>query len=71
MKTIIISAFIALFLGANAHAQSAFTLLSSEKRSVQIADRIAFEKTRTLGKKEGSTLAFTEKDLVLEIVIGR
>ena len=70
MKTIIISAFIALFLGANAHAQSAFTLLSSEKRTVKIADRIAFEKTRTLGKKEASTLAFTEKDLVLEIVSG-
>ena len=61
---------LALFSGVSTYAHTAFTLISSQKKTVKLDDLVAFEKTRTLGKKEGTTLTFTEKEVVLVVVTG-
>lgn len=51
-------------------AHQAFTLVSSEKKTVTEADQIKYEKERTLGKKDGTNLIFTEKEIRLVIITG-
>ncbi len=70
MKKIILLLFIALFASANAFAHEAFTLVSSAKKVIKLADLIEIEKTRTLGKKENSNLTFTEKEIRLVVKTG-
>lgn len=70
MKTIAMLAFLALCLGANAYAHTAFTLVSSEKKQVGPADLAAHQKAQTLGKKEGSTLSFTQAEVRLVVTTG-
>ena len=70
MKKIILLLFFALFLSVNAFAQEAFTLVSNEKKIIKLEDLIAAEKTRTIGKKGGANLTFTEKEIRLVIKTG-
>ena len=70
MKKIFLLALFTLFIGANAFAQTAFTLVSSEKKSLDLNDLIAAEKTRTLGAKENSNLTFTGKEIRLVVKTG-
>lgn len=71
MKKIFLPAFFALaFCVTNVFAHEAFTLVSSEKKAIKIQDLIAAEKERTAGKKDGSNLTFTEKEIRLVIKIG-
>ena len=70
MKKFILLLFVALFLSANAFAHEAFTLVSSEKKTIKLADLIEAEKTRTVGVKENLNLTFTEKEIRLIIKTG-
>ncbi|MGQ0540717.1 MAG: hypothetical protein ACT4O9_02555 [Blastocatellia bacterium] len=62
--------FLALLFCAESYAHTAFTLVSSEKKTVKAADVAGLEKGRTMGKKDGSSLTFTEKQIQLVIVTG-
>lgn len=71
MKKIFLLTFFALvFCAGKAFAQEAFTLVSSEKKTINLQGLIAAEKERTLGKKDGSNLTFTEKEIRLVIKTG-
>lgn len=71
MKKIFLLTFLALVFGAaNVFAHEAFTLVSSQKKTIKLADLITLEKERTVGKKEGTNLTFTEKEIRLVIKTG-
>jgi plastocyanin len=70
MKKYILLSFLTLIFSVNAFAHQAFMLISSEKKTIKLAELIEVEKTRTLGKKENSNLTFTEKEIRLVILTG-
>ncbi|NOT46687.1 MAG: hypothetical protein HOP17_02910 [Acidobacteria bacterium] len=70
MNKILLIALLALFAGVNAYAHTAFTLVSSEKKTVAAADLTAFEKNITRGKVEGSNLTFSGKEITIVVVTG-
>lgn len=55
---------------ANIFAHQAFTLVSSEKKTVKETEIASLEKSQTVGKKEGSNLVFTEKEIRLVVLTG-
>ena len=70
MKKFILLLFVALLSSVNAFAHEGFTLVSSEKKTIKLADLIEIEKARTLGTKESSNLTFTEKEIRLVVKTG-
>jgi plastocyanin len=62
--------FMAAAMSVNAFAHTAFTLVSSEKKSLTDTQITELEKSRTIGKIAGSNLSFTEKEIRLVIVTG-
>ena len=70
MKRILIIAAFAATFSVNAFAHEAFTLISSEKRTVTEAELATLQKTATTGKLSGTTLTFTEKEVRLVVVTG-
>lgn len=70
MKTIILSMFIALLFSANVFAHEAFTLVSSEKKTIKEADLANLEKSQTVGKIEKSNLTFTASEIRLVVTTG-
>ncbi len=71
MKKLFLFTFIALVFGAaNAFAHEAFTLVSSAKKTIKLADLIAAERERTIGKKDGANLTFTEKEIRIIVKTG-
>lgn len=70
MKNIILLLFFALITSADAFAHEAFKLVSSEKKTLKLAELIEIEKGRTLGKKDNQNLTFTEKEIRLVILTG-
>ena len=60
----------ALALSVHANAHTAFTLVSSEKKTIKEAELPALEKNRTLGKVEGANLTFTTADIRLIAITG-
>jgi rusticyanin len=70
MNRFILLLFFALLFSANAFAHEAFTPVSREKRSVTQDELIALTKERTVGKKEGTALGFTEKEIRLIVLTG-
>jgi uncharacterized cupredoxin-like copper-binding protein len=70
MKKSILLSFIAFLCSVNIFAHQAFTLVSSAKKSVKLADLVAMDKERTLGKKDGANLTFTEKEIRIVVVTG-
>ena len=54
----------------NAFAHEAFTLVSSEKKTIKVEDLLKVEKERTLGKIDGTTLTFNEPEIWLVITTG-
>lgn len=70
MKKVILSAFFALLFSANLFAHQAFTLVSSEKKTVKETEIANVEKSQTVGKKENSNLVFTEKEIRLVVLTG-
>ena len=70
MKKIIQLLLVTFVLSANAFAHQAFTLVSSEKKTISQADLTAAEKQRTPGKKDGVNLIFTQTEIRLLIKTG-
>jgi hypothetical protein len=71
MKKIFLITLFALFFGAtDAFAHQAFTLVSSEKKTVKQSDLPALEKSQTNGKIEKSNLTLTEKEIRLVVTTG-
>jgi hypothetical protein len=70
VKKIILLLFFALVFSANAFAHQAFSLVSSAKKTIKLAELIELEKGRTLGKKDNQTLTFTEKEIRLVVLTG-
>ena len=54
----------------NAFAHQAFTLVSSEKKTVKEADLATLEKGQTMGKKSKTTLTFTDNNIRLVVITG-
>ncbi len=59
-----------LVLSLPAFAHTAFTLVSIEKKTVKEAEIAGFEKTRTIGKAEGSNLTFSGNEIRLVVTTG-
>ncbi len=70
MKKAILLTIFALVLSANALAHESFKLVSSEKKTIKLAELVKVEKERTLGKKENQNLTFTEKEIRLVVLTG-
>ncbi|MEO6656499.1 MAG: plastocyanin/azurin family copper-binding protein [Pyrinomonadaceae bacterium] len=70
MKKLIFLVFAALVLSVNAFAHQAFTLVSTEKKTIKEADLATLEKGQTIGKKDKSTLTFTQDEIRLVIITG-
>jgi plastocyanin len=70
MRKILLLLFITGVTGVNALAHTAFTLVSSEKKSLTDAELAQLEKTRTIGKIVGSNISFTEKEIRLVVQTG-
>ena len=70
MRKIITILFFTLVFGVNAFAHEAFTLVSSTKKTIKLAELIELEKARTLGKKENQNLTFTENEIYLIVKTG-
>jgi hypothetical protein len=69
IKTLITFAFVIL-MTATALAHQAFTLVSSEKKTVKEIEIKQLEKDQTAGKKEKNNLTFSEKNVRLVVVTG-
>jgi hypothetical protein len=54
----------------NAFGHQAFTLVSSEKKTVNPSELAALEKNQTVGKKDGSAIAFNGKEIRLVVLTG-
>lgn len=70
MKKVILLAACALLLSTNALAHQAFTLVSSEKKALRETDLVRLENAQTIGKKDKTTLTFTEKEVRLVVITG-
>lgn len=70
MKRLLFLAILALALSVQTFAHQAFTLVSSERKSVKQADLAALERGQTMGKKDKTTLTFTEKEIRLVLITG-
>ena len=70
MQKIILLVFICAVFAATAFGHQAFTLVSSQKRTVSEAELVQFEKGRSVGKREGFNLTFTEKDIRVVVTTG-
>lgn len=70
MKRILLFIFAAAAFSVTAHAHTAFTLVSSERKTIKEAELVELEKTRTAGKQEGTNLVFSQKDIRLVVITG-
>ena len=70
MKKFIVLVFLTLAFSVEAIAHQAFTLVSSEKKTVNDSELASLEKNQTFGKKDKSTLTFAEKEIRLLVVTG-
>lgn len=70
MKRLLFLAVLTLAISVQAFAHQAFTLVSSEKKSVKEADLAALQKDQTMGKRDKSTLTFTGNNIHLVVITG-
>ncbi len=70
MKKILLITIIAAATVMGAFAHTPFTLVSSERKTIKGAELTAVEKTRSVGKVEGSNIAFAGKDVRLVVLTG-
>ncbi|HLA94985.1 MAG TPA: hypothetical protein VK612_04635 [Pyrinomonadaceae bacterium] len=70
MKKFAFFIFLALAFSMQAFAHQAFTLVSSQKKTVRHSELAALEKDQIHGKKDAATLSFTEKDIRLVVITG-
>ncbi|HUR96443.1 MAG TPA: hypothetical protein VMZ26_00115 [Pyrinomonadaceae bacterium] len=70
MRKLALLIFLAAATTANALAHTAFTLVSSEKKTIKETELAAIEKARTTGKIAGSNLSFSEKEIRIVVLTG-
>lgn len=70
MKRFISILIFTLLFSISALAHQAFTLVSSERKTVREADLAALEKSQTIGKKDGKNLTFTELEIRIIVLTG-
>jgi DNA gyrase/topoisomerase IV subunit A len=70
MKKFISLLFLTFLLSVSAFAHQAFTLVSSERKTVKETDLAQFEKNQTVGKKDKTNLTFTAKEIRLVVLTG-
>jgi hypothetical protein len=70
MKKLFLPIALGLMFVVNAFGHQAFTLVSSQKKTVKESELAALEKNQTTGTKEGSTLTFTGKEIRLLVRTG-
>jgi hypothetical protein len=70
MKKLFLPILLGLIFVVNAFGHQAFTLVSSQKKTVKESELAALEKDQTTGSKEGSTLTFTGKEIRLVVRSG-
>lgn len=70
MKKLIFLAFVGLACSIQAFAQPAFTVISSEQKTVREAEIAALEKGQTAGKKGKASLSFTQGEIRLVALTG-
>ena len=70
MKRLILLMMIGAAFSIGASGHTAFTLVSSEKKTINQADLPQIEKSRTAGKISGSVLTYTEKEIRLVVTTG-
>ncbi|MGB7069824.1 MAG: sulfocyanin-like copper-binding protein [Pyrinomonadaceae bacterium] len=70
MKGILISLFFTVAVAANVYSHEAFTLISSEKKTVKAADLAHLEHGRSEGKVSGTQLVFTDREIDLVVTTG-
>ncbi|HEX6124393.1 MAG TPA: sulfocyanin-like copper-binding protein [Pyrinomonadaceae bacterium] len=70
MKKILLLMMIAAASTVSAFAHTAFTLVSSERKTIKQADLATLEKTRSMGKVDGSNLTFGEREIRLVVTTG-
>ena len=70
MKKILLLIIITAAVNVSALAHTAFTMLSSERKTINAADVAALVKTQSVGKVSGSNLTFGEKEIRLVITTG-
>ena len=70
MKKVISSLILTFFLSVSAFAHQAFSLVSSQKKTVKESDLAKLEKDQTVGKKDKTNLTFTENTIRLVAMTG-
>jgi hypothetical protein len=70
MNKFIVLVLLTLAFSVPAFAHQAFTLISSEKKTVRQADLATLEKGHTVGKQDKTSLTFTEKEIRLLVITG-
>ena len=70
MNKLILPIALGLIFAVNAFGHQAFTLVSSQKKTVNASELAALEKDQTTGTRNGSTLTFTGKDIRLVVLTG-
>ena len=70
MKRLLFFVIAAAVLSVNAYAHEAFTLVSSEKKTIKSAELTQLEQTGTKGTATGTTLTFAGKEIRLVVLTG-
>ena len=70
MKKLLLLLFFTLAGTVYSLPHTAFTLVSSERKTVKATEIASLEKSQTVGRKEGFNLSFTEKEVRLVVVTG-
>src|SRR5688500_8788093 len=69
-KIVLLIMIMVAAIGVEVSAHTPFTLVSSEKKTINQSDLGKLELTRTAGKIEGANLTFIEKEIRLVIITG-
>ena len=70
MKKILLLLIFAFSLSINGLAHEAFHLVSSTPKTLTYEELLKIEKGQTVGKKDGTNLTFTEKEIRLVVTTG-
>ena len=70
MKKLLLVVIASAALSVSAYAHTAFTLISSEKKTINKSELASFDKNRTVGAVKGANLTFSENDIRLVVITG-
>jgi hypothetical protein len=70
MRKVLILIFVSAMCATSAFAHSAFTLVSSQRKTIKESELASLEKTQATSKIDGSNVAFTGKEIRMIVVTG-